>query len=254
MSITRRINRPNYQSLNPFTFYRDKYSYSSGNPLLNPQYQYRYEMRFQHKQFLRVGLSYNRFTDVIFNITQPVDDIFVSRPDNIAKGFMLLLNTGLNLSPAKWWNLNTDILLSHMGLNGQAFTERLNPTAYVARVNVMNQLKFKKGWSAEFGGYYASTDLNGQAFTGAMVRTNAAFQKKIWKDKGSIRLNFEDIFHSWVYHYRSVSLKQAQFFQTSESDTQRIGFAFTYRFGNDTFARKRKYNDNATSEEKGRID
>jgi hypothetical protein len=253
-SITRRITRPNYQLLNPFVFFRDKYTYSSGNPLLVPQYQYRYELRYQHKQFLRLGLSYNRFTNVIFNITRPVDDVFISQPDNIAQGYMLLLNTGLNLSPAKWWSVNTDVLLSHIGLHGKAFTEDLNPNAYIARINLLNQLKLAKGWSAEFGGYYASKDLNGQAFTSAMVRLNAACQKKIWKDKGSIRLAIDDILHSWIYHNNSISLKQAQYYQTSESDTQRFGLAFTYRFGNDTFSRKRKHNDNAANEEKSRVD
>lgn len=253
MSITRRINRPNYQLLNPFLFFRDKYSYTEGNPLLSPQYQYRYEIRYMHKQFLRMTLSYNRFTDVIFQTTEAVDDIFITRPENIAKGYMLLLNTGLSLSPAKWWNLNTDVLLSHIGLNGKAYTETLNPSTYVVRINVMNQFRFNKGWSAEMGAYYASQDLSGQAFTGGMFRANAGVQKKIWKEKGSLRLGFEDIFHSWVYHNRSVSLKQAQFFQISESDTQRIGVAFTYRFGNDTFARKRKHSDNASDEEKGRV-
>ena len=253
MSITRRINRPNYQLLNPFLFFRDRYSYTEGNPLLSPQYQYRYEIRYMHKQILRMALSYNRFTDVIFQTTEAVDDIFITRPENIAKGYMLLLNTGLSLSPAKWWNVNADILLSHIGLNGKAYTETLNLSTYVARINVMNQFRFNKGWSAELSAYYASQDLSGQAFTGGMFRANAGVQKKIWKEKGSLRLGFEDIFHSWVYHNRSVSLKQAQFFQISESDTQRIGVAFTYRFGNDTFARKRKHSDNASDEEKGRV-
>ncbi len=107
VSITRRINRPSYQLLNPFVFLRDKYSYSGGNSLLTPQYQYRYEIRWQHKQFLRMALSYNRFSDVIFQTTEAVGNVFITRPNNIAKGYMLLLNTGLNLSPAKWWNINT---------------------------------------------------------------------------------------------------------------------------------------------------
>lgn len=90
------------------------------------------------------------------------------------------------------------------------------------------------------------------ALTSGMIRANAGVQKKIWKDKGSIRLSADDIFHSWIYHNKSIALKQAQFFQTSESDTQRIGIAFTYRFGKEDFARKRRHADNASDEEKGR--
>ena len=253
-SVTRRIGRPNYQALNPFLFMRDKYTFTGGNPLLGPQFQYRYELRYQHKQFLRMGLSYNRFSNVIFTTTEAVGNVFISKPGNIAKGFMLLLNTGITVSPLKWWNLNSDVLLSRAALNGMAYTEKLNPGVFMARINVLNQLQFKNGWAAEAGAYYASRDLTGQAITSPMIRANAAVQKKIWKDKGSIRLSFDDIFHSWIYHNSSVSLKQAQYFQVSETDSQRIGIAFTYRFGKTSFARKSKNNNNASEEEKGRVD
>lgn len=252
-SITRRINRPNYQLLNPFLFMRDQYTYTGGNPLLGPQYQYRYELRYQYKQILRMGLSYNRFTDVIFQTTDVVDKIFITKPENIAKGFMLLLNTGITLNPAKWWTFNSDILLSHIGLDGNSYGQKLDPNAYIARINVINMFQFKNGWAAEAGAYYASKDLNGQAYTSGMIRTNAGVQKKLWKDKVSIRLSVEDIFHSWIYHYTSVGLKQAQFFQTGGSDTQRIGIGFTWRFGKNNFARKSRHNDNANDEEKGRV-
>jgi hypothetical protein len=253
LSFTRRINRPDYQALNPFVFFRDQYSYTAGNPLLIPQYQNRIELKFQHKQWLQMGLSYNRFTNVIFQTTEAIDTIFITRPNNVTKGFMLILNTTVSGSPTKWWNLIYTLRLSHMGLNGMSYTEKLNPSAYVARLEVYNQFRLNKGWSADLSGYYASSDLNGQAYTGMMYRVGGAVQKKIWKDKASIRISVEDIFHSWIRHNRSVSIKQAHFFQTNESDTQRVGVAFTYRFGKDTFARKRRHNDNAADDEKGRV-
>lgn len=252
-ALTRRINRPNYEVLNPFVFYRDQYSYTSGNPELEPQYQYRYELKYQFKQTLRVGLSYNHFTNVIFRTTNVVDNIFITKPENVSEGYMLLLNTGISLSPAKWWYSNTDVLLSKMGLDGQAYGEKLNPSTYVARINLLNQFQFGKGWSGELGAYYASRDLNGQTFTAGMYRANAGLQKKILKDKGSIRFNMDDIFHSWKYENRSIALKQAYFYQTSESDTRRFGIAFTYSFGSETFARKSKHRDNSLDEEKGRM-
>jgi hypothetical protein len=252
-SLTRRINRPNYQVLNPFVFYRDQYSYTSGNPELAPQYQYRYELKYQYRQTLRMTLSYNHFTNVIFNTTNVVNNVFITKPENVTEGYMLLLNTGVSVSPTKWWFSNTEILLSNIGLNGQAYGEKLNPVTYVARINLMNQFQFGKDWSAELGGYYASRDLNGQTFTAGMYRANAGLQKKIFKDKGSIRFSMEDIFHSWKYENRSIGLKQAYYYQTSESDTRRFGLAFTYSFGNEIFARKSKHRDNSLDEEKGRM-
>jgi len=253
LGITRRINRPSYQLLNEFLILRDQYSYSTGNAMLNPQYQYRFELKYQHKQLLRMALSYNRFTDLIFVTTRVENEIFITRPENIGNGFMLLLNTGLSLSPAKWWSLNTDVLLSRMGLHGISNGIKFDPATYVARINVLNQFRFNDVWSAEFGGYYASRDLNGQTFTGGMYRVNTGVQKKILKGQGSLRLAAEDIFHSWVYHNHSIGLENADYAQLSRSDTQRFGFAFTYRFGKDIFSRKNKHQNNALDDEAGRL-
>ncbi|TCD00202.1 outer membrane beta-barrel family protein [Pedobacter psychroterrae] len=252
-SLTRRINRPNYQYMNPFVFVRDQFTQTTGNPDVLPQYQYRYELRWQHKRFLRMAVSYNRFTNVIFQTTNVVNGTFITRPENIKQGYMFITSTGLTLDPFEWWNFNAEIWAARLGLDGTAYGEQLNPKIYAARINVINQLQFGKGWSGEFGGYYASRDLNGQTVTAGMIRTNAGLQKKIWKDKGSIRLNMEDIFHSWKYENRSVSLRRAYYFQTSESDTQRIGLSFTYNFGNELFARKSKHRNNALDEEKSRM-
>ncbi|MDF7820890.1 outer membrane beta-barrel protein [Runella sp. MFBS21] len=253
LSFTRRINRPNYQQMNPFVFFQDAYSYTAGNPFLNPQYQNRIELKFQHKQWLQLGLSYNHFTDIILQTTEVVDTIFIARPNNIAKGFMLILNTTFSGAPTGWWNLIYTLRLSHLGLNGTSYTETLTPRAYVARFEMYNQFRFKNNWSADLSGYYASSDLSGQTYSRMMYRVGVALQKKIWKNKGSIRLSADDIFHSWIRHSYSVGVKQAEFFQTNQSDTQRVGVAFTYRFGKDGFRPKRHHQDNAADDEKGRI-
>ena len=252
-SISRRINRPNYQVLNPFVFIRDQYSYTSGNPLLTPQYQYRYEIKYQYRQALRLGLSYNRFTDGILTTTSVIDNVFITKPQNIGKGFMYILNVGSTLSPYKWWYFNLDMQVARMGLNGVVDGVAFEPKNSVIRGGAQSQFIITKKLSAEVYGYYLSSDLSGQAYTRAMFRTNAGIQLKVLNDKGSIRLTVDDIFHSWVYHNYSVDLKQAAYTQVTESDTRRLGVAFTYQFGKDMFKRKRKYESNGLDDEKGRL-
>nr|WP_295931834.1 outer membrane beta-barrel family protein [uncultured Dyadobacter sp.] len=254
LMAVRRINRPNYQLLNPFVLYKDQYSYSSGNPALTPQYQNRVELKYQHKQLLNMGLSYNHFTDVIFTTTRAEGDIFTTRPQNIANGYMVLLNTTVSHSLTKWWYINTTLRLSRIKTRGPVYTEELNFSYNLARLEVNNYFNLGHGWNAELGGYYASRDVNGQALTSGMYRVNGGIQKKLWKGKGALSLNFEDLFHSWVYHNRSISIRRSDYRQVSESDTRRIGLAFSYRFGKDTFARKRRHSNNASDDEKGRVE
>jgi hypothetical protein len=251
--MTRRINRPNYFQLNPFVFVKDEYTNVTGNPNLNPQFQYRLEAKYQHKQRYWFALSYNRFTQVLFNITQVVGEKYINRPENISKGFMVILNSGLNTSPAKWWTLNYVLRFSRLGLRATVYDQDVSPQALVVRFESLNFFTISKTISAELGGYYASKDINGQSITKQMFRVAGSIQKKIMRDRGSIRLGVEDLFHTWKYRNTSVGLKQSSFYQTSESDTQRFVAGFSYRFGKDSNNRKRRQS-NANDEEKGRLE
>lgn len=254
LMAVRRINRPNYQMLNPFVFYRDQYTYSAGNPHLTPQYQERLELKYQHKNFLNMGLSYNRFTHGIFTTIQAQGDTFTSRPDNIARGYMVLLNTSVSGQVASWWYNSTTLRLSRITMKGPLYTETLNYGTNVARLEINNFFNLGNGWNAELGGYYASRDVNGQAQTSDMFRVNGGIQKKIWKGKGTVAVSFEDLFHSWVYHNRSFSIRQSDYYQINRTDTQRISMALNYKFGKETFLRKRRHNNNASDDEKGRVE
>lgn len=246
----RRINRPNYQQLNPFLFYRDNYSYTGGNPLLNPQFQNRIELKYQHGQQLWAGLSYNPFTGVIVPVTQVVHDTLITRPGNFRFGKMLLLNIGYNTRVTSWWSLNTTVRLSRIGLRGTIDGQRLQPNTNVLRWEFNNYFTLSPSVSAELGSYFASADMNGQNSTSAMFRMYAGVQKKIG-EKLSLRFSVEDIFGSWVYHNKSIGLKQADYIQTSQSDTQRFGISLSWRFGKKP-PQQKKEREAAAEEEKSR--
>jgi hypothetical protein len=254
LSLARRINRANYHQLNPFRFYRDNYSYTSGNPDLGPQYNYIAEVKYQHGPSLNVGVRYGQFTGMIFSTTRAVDNLFITRPENLARGRNIALTTNLSVAPAKWWNLNANLVFAHLALASGIYTESLHARANVARASVVNGFTLGNGWSGELSGFYGSRDLAGQTVIGGRYRANAAVQKEVLGGKGTVRLVFEDIFHSWQQRDRTLGLRQADAYHTNETDTRRVGAAFTYRFGKESFGRKRKHNDNAADEEKGRAE
>lgn len=57
-NYSRRINRPNYESLNPFIYYLDPYTWAQGNPLLKPQYTNSFEIRQTWKNSYNLILDY----------------------------------------------------------------------------------------------------------------------------------------------------------------------------------------------------
>lgn len=62
-NLNRRIERPNYQSLNPFSYFIDPYTRQLGNPFLRPQYANTIALNYTDNLF-NIGASYSRTTDV----------------------------------------------------------------------------------------------------------------------------------------------------------------------------------------------
>src|SRR4030095_1737463 len=68
VSYSRRITRPSYQDLNPFTYFLDSLSYRQGNPYLLPQFSHNIELSHAFKGKLITTLNYNNTTDVISQV------------------------------------------------------------------------------------------------------------------------------------------------------------------------------------------
>ncbi|WPO82539.1 outer membrane beta-barrel family protein [Chryseobacterium sp. JJR-5R] len=70
LSYSRRINRPGMSNLNPFLWYSNPYSYSSGNPLLTPSYINNLELAYTFNNRLTASIYYlktkNAFGQVSF--------------------------------------------------------------------------------------------------------------------------------------------------------------------------------------------
>lgn len=70
LSYSRRINRPGMSNLNPFRWYSNPYSYSSGNPLLTPSYINNLELAYTFNNRLTASIYYlktkNAFGQVSF--------------------------------------------------------------------------------------------------------------------------------------------------------------------------------------------
>lgn len=252
LSYSRRINRPNYQQLNPFMFFVDQYSYSIGNPLLLPAFSNRYEINWRYKQLLTVRVGLDHQTDGIASATRMENKIQISSMENFAIRDGIMAMAMLNLKPAKWWNLSHNIAVGRFVTKGKFNGQELDLKNYSWRTQIQNQFRISDSWSAELFGTYQAPWLDYQRFVHARHWVNAALQKKVLKNKGSIKLNLEDIFRGMGSAEESRGIMNAYSYRKSIPDTRRVAISFNYNFGKETFSRKRKYNDNAADELKER--
>ena len=64
-NIGRRVNRPNYQSLNPFIRFIDRYTFSMGNPELRPSVSNNIELSHTWKSQITTTINYTYIKDII---------------------------------------------------------------------------------------------------------------------------------------------------------------------------------------------
>ena len=254
LNMSRRISRPNYQQLNPFLVFIDQYAYSIGNPYLRPSYNNNVELSYRYKQFANISFQYNGISDAYFNATRSVNTIFITKPENTDGRYMMALFVNLNFPVTKWWKLNLNIGGANFVTKGTVYGQSLDQNRYAYRFNVLSQFVFSKDWSAEISGRYTSSTIQLQRIYQPRYQVNAGIQKKILKGKGSLKLNVEDIFYTLQYKDRITGIQLTDTYHINVQDTRRIGIAANFNIGKETFARKRRYNDNSTDDVKGRVD
>ena len=108
LNYGRRIRRPNYESLNPFIEYLDRYTYQQGNPNLKPQFSHNVELSHTYKNWLTTTMNFTQTNDIIQQVIQQDElknETYVKQA-NIAKQRQYGVAVSANLTITKWWTGN----------------------------------------------------------------------------------------------------------------------------------------------------
>ena len=248
-SYGRRIGRPNYGSLNPFTFFVDEFTYFSGNPFLKPQFTDNYKLAYSFKSLFTVAVAYNYTTDVQGETIHNSGDIFISTQGNIGQQKVLDFSVNTNFQPAKWWSVNLYAEVYNNTYQGAFYTGYLNQSENTFSANGNNQFTLSNGWSAELSGFYRTGGTYGQFVSIPTGMLNAAIQKKILNNKGSIKLNMRDVFHTFSPSGTITNIVGATATYHNFVDTQVETLAFTYSFGKSTNVPEKRETGGADSEQ-----
>lgn len=252
LSYSRRIRRPSYQQLNPFLFFRDPYTYNSGNPALVPSFTQFVELRYSYKQYFGVTVSYGGGNNGINSITQATGDVFITRPLNYIDGWQTGIIPYAVFRPAKWWALHLNAVLLWQHITGTASSVNFDQRVSTHEIEVSNQFRLGNTWAAELNGFFPGRQAYGQIKNDAVYNISAGLQKKILHGEGIIRFTMNNIFNSLTIHSQTLGISNVEAFNTRTADDRRVGLSFMYNFGKAATARK-KNDAGSAEEEKGRM-
>jgi len=248
-SYGRRIGRPNYGSLNPFTFFVDEFTYFSGNPFLKPQFTDNYKLAYSFRSLFTIAAAYNYTTNVQGETIHRDGDIFISTTGNIGQQKTLDFSVNTNLQPAKWWTINLYAEVYNNTYEGAFYTGYLDQSKVTFAGNGTNQFTISPTWNAEISGFFDSGGTYGQFVTLPKGMLNAALQKKILNNKGSIKLTMQDILHSFSPSGTITNIADATATFHNTVDTRVATLAFTYSFGKSTNTPQKRETGGADSEQ-----
>jgi outer membrane receptor protein involved in Fe transport len=166
LNYSRRINRPNFFQLFPFTDYSDSLNISRGNPNLNPEFTNSLELSYQ-KTFKNRD---NFIASVYYKNTNDLITRFQVKEANASNGKDVLINTYINATASyvtglelvsknkitKWWDLtsNANLYTSKVDIDDPTQPEQDQFISWFTKLN--NTFKLPKNFTFQLSGEYQS--------------------------------------------------------------------------------------------------
>ncbi|MBI5858758.1 MAG: TonB-dependent receptor [Sphingobacteriales bacterium] len=165
LNYTRKINRPNFFQLYPYTDYSDSLNISRGNPDLKPEFTNSVELSYQkifkkNKDNFLASLYFKNTNDLItrYQVKEVSSvtgkDVLVNTYINANSAYVTGLEMTLKNKVTKWWDLTSNINLftSKINIPDQASQDQF--ASWFGKLN--NTFKLLKNFTLQLSGNYQS--------------------------------------------------------------------------------------------------
>jgi hypothetical protein len=134
-----------------------------GNPILDPQYTNNIELSHIYKGKYTTTASYSHTSGYTTQIFRTEGETTILTQDNLGTRQNFGVSETMNLSFSKWWTATLSANVNYQIVDGVTSTsEKIHTEGWNGQLNMNNQFRFKKGWSAELSGFYNSKEVEGQ--------------------------------------------------------------------------------------------
>jgi Outer membrane protein beta-barrel family/Carboxypeptidase regulatory-like domain len=230
-SYSYRIDRPNYQNINPARGFIDLFAYSVGNIDLKPQYTHALELRYALKSGFFGSLAANYITGLILSVNNVSEGNKVYRSSQNfgdSKGYILTLSQPISVNKA--WQMQTTLLGYYTQFQFDFEGKSFSAKNISSRLNVNNGFVLPGGWSAELNGWVNSPSVMTIMESPWLSNVDAGLQKTVAK-KLKLKLSLQNIFNMPLAKNTmtgNYSLQTARLMM----DTRILMLNASYPFGN----------------------
>lgn len=252
LNYGRRIQRPNYERLNPFIRFIDRYTYSEGNPDLKPQFSHQVEVSHSYKNKLITTFNYSKTVDIIQNTIEQKGRIAYAKHANIAtlRQYGLSINANNNLT--QWWTSNVNVNIYNNLFEGEVNNTPISLSSTRVLFTSTQQFKLTKTLSAELNGIYRSGGVQGVGIMKDIGMLSAGFSQLVMKNKGTLKLSVRDIFHT-IQPSININYGNVDVAIKESNDTRVVNLSFSYRFSKGKLTPVKKKSNGSAADEQNRV-
>jgi hypothetical protein len=229
-----RIDRPNYQELNPFEYKLDELSYRKGNPFLNPQYSRKLELSHTYKYATTTSLSYSITNDFFAEIVDTLPGgKSVLTPRNLATEEVMSLDVSSSQQFTKWYSIYFSVSLFNSAYDADFGGGKTVNTSYLLfNLYAQNTFKLPKGFTFEISGWYNTGGVwAGTYKTDASGSLDLGLQKKFLGDQATLRLAYTDILYTAPWNSKNTYAGIVSYAH-GNWESRQFRASLTWRFGN----------------------
>ncbi len=254
-SYSKRITRPTFNDMAPFTIFLDPYTFFSGNPALQPALTHKVGLNLRVKSF-SCSLEYAFEDSTIAQFQSsilPGTNTQLLFAENFKDGRGWAVNFSLPVQPTKWWNLFLNINGNYQRLR-RYYIGQLDSYSS-GGFGFFSSQTFTLPWNMTFeaNGFYNAGGLFGAIQVSSVWSVNLGLQKKFGDTGGALRIGYDDLFDSQVFSGISDLSEQDQYFSAKLKFSQpQFKIGYTRNFGGQQ-VKARRERGTGTDEERQRI-
>lgn len=249
----KRIQRPSYNFLNPFRFVSNPFSYSEGNPFLQPAFVNNIEFEYAYKDNFITNFYFSKTDDGFEQAT--ILDASTNIQQVIPLNFIINHSAGMNqtfiLNIKDWWNINSSANVYYSSTNSKIPQTLQFLSGWNGEFNISNDfiLNTNKTLLANFSFNYTTRGVDNLDFNSSANQLDASLKWLLLDKKMIVSFYINDILSSNRFTYTTFSNEIENSFR-NYYDERFFRLGVIYNFG-------KRFNldnrDNKNQEEKDRI-